>query len=211
MRKILIPSLAFLVAATLFAPVGARADHRGIDIAWSIASSFRIGGADISLVFARPGVYGAPVASGYYYRTSRRLPAYYGHHCTDRCFVQGGVYYHDASCPLVGAYLSRYDFPVNRFWIGAGPLVVRPPVTYYRLAPPVRRYAPRVQYYAPRVRRYAPRVYRYAPPSYRSIPSRDWRDRDRDRDHDRGHDWGRDRDRRHEDRNRGRGRGHGRD
>ena len=41
----------------------------------------------------------------------RRFPrpiAYRGVHCTDRCFLDHGVYYHDRGCPVVNAYFRSY-------------------------------------------------------------------------------------------------------
>ena len=101
MRKKL--AIAVLIVGAMIAPglvPQARAD------AWlSIGTGFHIGPAHISLVFGQPF---ARFARGYYYRYDRPI-AYAGVHCTDRCFRQGGYYYHADSCPVVRAHFRRYN------------------------------------------------------------------------------------------------------
>jgi hypothetical protein len=55
-------------------------------------------------------VLGQPFANygpSYYYRAYAPI-AYSGYHCTDRCFVDHGVYYHDRACPVVRHYFAEY-------------------------------------------------------------------------------------------------------
>lgn len=135
MRKPLL-TLALLPLLSLAVAPAADADHRD-GVSWAVASSFRVGGADVSLVAGRRGGYAAPV---YYYRTPRRLPAYYGHRCTDRCFLRGGHFYHSVGCPLVDAYFHRYGFAPARFWIAVGSPYVPHRYVPHRFVPPPHRY-----------------------------------------------------------------------
>jgi hypothetical protein len=103
MRKALL-SLA-LASTLMVAPGLTPAAHARPGSAWlSFGSGFRVGGLSLSLVFGSP--FGYP---GYYYRFPRPI-AYRGYHCTSRCFVDHGVYYHDRGCPLVGAYFRGYGY-----------------------------------------------------------------------------------------------------
>jgi len=100
MRKTLL-TLA-LAGALMMAPGLTPAAHAG-GYGWlSVGSGFRVGGLGLSLVFGRP--FGYP---GTYYRFPRPI-VYRGVHCTSRCFIDHGVYYHDRACPVVNAYFRSY-------------------------------------------------------------------------------------------------------
>jgi hypothetical protein len=152
MRKSYIPALALTLTATLFAPVAARAGHSRVGVSWSIASSFRVGGADVALVFGQPSAYGP----AYYYRTRYPLPGFYGPRCMG-CFVRGGFYYYDVASPVIDAYFAHYAFPATRFWVGIGPWTVAPRARLYRPAPRPRVYAPPIRRHVPGARHFAPR------------------------------------------------------
>ena len=95
---------AMMVAPGLVAP--ASASHSWL----SIGTTFRIGPAFLSFVFAPPG-YGYSPA--YFYRFDRPI-RYGGAHCSRYCFHEGGYYYHHASCPLAAAHFSYYN--VDPYW-----------------------------------------------------------------------------------------------
>jgi hypothetical protein len=100
MRKVL--STLALAGTLMMMPGLTPAAHAG-GYGWlSVGSGFRVGGLSLSLVFGQP--FGYP---GYYYRFPRPI-AYRGVHCTSRCFIDRGVYYHDRDCPLVNAYFRGY-------------------------------------------------------------------------------------------------------
>jgi hypothetical protein len=89
----------------MVAPGLTPAAHARPGSAWlSFGSGFRVGGLSLSLVFGSP--FGYP---GTYYRFPRPI-AYRGVHCSSRCFVDHGIYYHDRGCPLVGAYFRGYGY-----------------------------------------------------------------------------------------------------
>jgi hypothetical protein len=126
-----------LAGALLLLPLTAQAAHAD-HVGWSFGAGFHVGNAYFSLGFGAHAGY----APGYYYRTSGRVYAQ-GHHCSDRCFRDGGIVYHAASCPLVRAYFDHYGvqpaFLFERFapaplWRGRYYRDVTPwaPDRYYR-------------------------------------------------------------------------------
>lgn len=186
MRKIFITAFALTVVTALLGPGPARAEHGGVGLSWSVASSFHIGGADVALVLGTPLSPVPGYGPVYYYRTTYPLPGFYGPGCYG-CFARGGFYYYDVNSPLIGAYLTRYDFPVARFWIGAGPFaaprarLVRPvPRPRFIVVTPVHRHAPWAHGHAPRFRSHAAR-------SFRDTHGRDWRHEDRGHGRNRRH------------------------
>jgi len=70
----------------------------------SIGGGFHVGPLSFSLVLGQPFRAYSPA---YYYRAYQPI-AYPGYHCTDRCFVDHGVYYHDRACPVVRHYFDSY-------------------------------------------------------------------------------------------------------
>lgn len=111
MRKPQTIALATLLTGALLVPAPASAVHDQ-GSRFSVASQFRVGGLDVALVYGSRGSRYTPQP---YYRFPRRI-AYSGYHCTDRCFVNGGHYYHHASCPLASIYFSNHSFDPGRFW-----------------------------------------------------------------------------------------------
>jgi len=102
MRKAL--AILTLTGIFLVTPALTPAAHAG-GFGWlSVGTGFRVGGLNLSLVFGQPFGYG-----GTYYRFPRPI-VYRGVHCTSRCFIDHGVYYHDRNCPLVGAYFRSYGY-----------------------------------------------------------------------------------------------------
>ncbi len=101
MRKMLL--VLTLAGATMIAPGLTPAAH-----AWgwlSIGTGFHVGPLSFSLVLGSPFRGYDPA---YYYRTYEPI-AYPGYQCTDRCFVDHGVYYHDRACPVVRHYFASYQ------------------------------------------------------------------------------------------------------
>jgi hypothetical protein len=72
---------------------------------FSAGVGFHVGPLSLSFVLGQPFANYGP---GYYYRAYAPI-AYSGYHCTDRCFVDHGVYYHDRACPVVRHYLAAYQ------------------------------------------------------------------------------------------------------
>jgi hypothetical protein len=100
MRKLLL--VLTLAGATMIAPGLTPAAHA---YGWfSVGTGFRVGPLSLSFVLGQPFRSYAPA---YYYRAYQPI-AYSGYHCTDRCFVDHGVYYHDRACPVVRHYLAEY-------------------------------------------------------------------------------------------------------
>lgn len=93
-----------LAGAIMIAPglvPQARADH-----GWFAGGTgFRVGAAHLSFFFGQPFARYAPA---YYYRYDRPI-SYRGYHCSDRCYRQGGYYYHHESCPVVRAHFRAYN------------------------------------------------------------------------------------------------------
>jgi hypothetical protein len=128
MRKILL--VLALTSAAMIAPGMTSAAHaHGYRGGWySRGPGFNGGGLTLSFVVGQP-YYGYGADS--YYRFNR--PIYYrGAHCSSRCFVDHGVYYHARSCPVVRSY-----FRVHR---------IAPYRTYVRYAPRYGRYYGRRYY-----------------------------------------------------------------
>jgi hypothetical protein len=100
MRKLLL--VLTLAGATMIAPGLTPAAHaRG----WlSVGTGFRVGGLNLSFVLGAPFAHYAPA---YYYRAYQPI-VYPGYHCTDRCFVDHGAYYHDRACPVLHHYFAQY-------------------------------------------------------------------------------------------------------
>ncbi|MGH9379375.1 MAG: hypothetical protein ACRD2Z_01990 [Thermoanaerobaculia bacterium] len=131
MRKPTTLAFTALVAGVLLMPATADAVHdQGRN--FSIRSHVNIGGLDVAFAYGSYGRY----APAYYYRFPRPI-AYHGYHCTDRCFVGGGHYYHYQSCPVVSIYFRNHRFDPGYF--------------YARSAPPVYvpTYPPQVRYHVP--------------------------------------------------------------
>lgn len=101
MRKMLL--VLTLAGATMIAPGLTPAAHA---YGWfSAGAGFHVGPLSLSFVLGQPFSNYGP---SYYYRASEPI-AYPGYHCTDRCFVDHGAYYHDRGCPVVRHYLARYQ------------------------------------------------------------------------------------------------------
>jgi hypothetical protein len=100
MRKMLL--VLTLAGATMIAPGLTPAAHA---YGWfSAGAGFHVGPLSLSLVLGQPFSNYGP---SYYYRAYAPI-AYSGYHCTDRCFVDHGVYYHDRACPVVRHYFAQY-------------------------------------------------------------------------------------------------------
>ncbi len=100
MRKMLL--VLTLAGATMIAPGLTPAAHA---YGWfSAGVGFHVGPLSLSFVLGQPF---AGYGPGYYYRAYEPI-AYSGYHCTDRCFVDHGVYYHDRACPVVRHYFAQY-------------------------------------------------------------------------------------------------------
>ncbi|HXO20302.1 MAG TPA: hypothetical protein VOA87_10320 [Thermoanaerobaculia bacterium] len=113
MRKMLMT--AILAGATMFAPGLTAPAHA---YGWfSIGTGFRVGGLSLSFVLGQPF---AAYAPAYYYRAYQPI-AYGGYHCTSRCFVDHGVYYHDRACPVVSAYFRNYGYDPEAAFIRYAP------------------------------------------------------------------------------------------
>lgn len=133
MRKSTTLALATLLMGALLVPPTASAVHdQGRN--FSIRSHVNIGGLDVAFAYGRYGRY----APAYYYRFPRPV-AYRGYHCTDRCFVGGGHYYHHQSCPIATIYFRNHHFDPGYFWARSAPRVHYP--GYYH-RPPVRHWVP---------------------------------------------------------------------
>jgi hypothetical protein len=115
MRKILLVSA--LAAALMIVPGAVPPAHAG-GFGWlSVGASFHIGPLSLALVFGRP--FGS---EGYYYRFPQPI-AYRGIHCTSRCFVDHGVYYHDRACPVVNAYFRAYRVDPYQVYVRYAPRI----------------------------------------------------------------------------------------
>ena len=139
MRK----ALTVVVLAALISATPIMVPEADANPAWLAGAAFAIGGATLALVLGSR--YEGPPA--YYWRTDREL-AYRGYHCTDACFVDHGVYYHDAACPVVRYHLRRYGYDGDAMF---------------------ERYAPRYQrdgYYGDYGYDYGYRSYGYSPYGY---------------------------------------------
>jgi hypothetical protein len=113
MRKMLL--VLTLAGATMIAPGMTPAAHA---YGWfSAGAGFHVGPLSLSFVLGQPF---AGYGPSYYYRSYEPI-SYPGYQCTDRCFVDQGVYYHDRGCPVVRHYLAQYQ--------------VDPYDTYVRYAP----------------------------------------------------------------------------
>ncbi len=105
MRKTLATvGFAALISATPALVPKAHADHLWI----AAGAGFRIGNLAFSLVLGD-----APYGPDYYWRTEAPI-RYPGYGCSDACFLDHGVYYHAASCPLIHHHLHRYGYEPNR-------------------------------------------------------------------------------------------------
>lgn len=101
MRKMLL--VLTLAGATMIAPGLTPAAHA---YGWfSAGAGFHVGPLSLSFVLGQPF---AGYGPSYYYRAYEPI-AYPGYRCTDRCFVDRGVYYHDRGCPVVRHYLAQYQ------------------------------------------------------------------------------------------------------
>jgi len=102
MRKTIL--VMILAGTAMIAPGMASAAHASHGHGW-YASGHNVGGLSLSFVVGQPfRGYGA----GSYYRFNR--PIYYrGAHCTSRCFVRHGVYYHARSCPVARGYYRYHN------------------------------------------------------------------------------------------------------
>lgn len=145
MRKRLVPLVAALALATLLAP--GLVTPAAADGGWIGGAAFRIGGVFLSIGFNTVGSHRA----GYYYRTRYRLHER-DYHCGAACYVDGGVYYHSESCPVVLHYLRRHDVEPYGLFVRFGPRYPR----YPRYEAP---------YYG---ERFGLEIHRYAPPPPRS-------------------------------------------
>lgn len=130
MRKPTTLALATLFMGALLMPLTASAVHDQ-GSSFSVGSRFNVGGLNVALVYSNR----SPRYP--YYRFPRRI-AYRGYHCTDRCFVRGGHYYHARSCPVAAHYFRNHHFDPGHYWARSVPRVhhatYRPPV-HYRVPP----------------------------------------------------------------------------
>lgn len=131
MRKPTTFAFATLLMGALLVPPMASAVHDQ-GSSFTVGSRFNIGGLAVALVISdRSPRYP-------YYRFPRRI-AYRGYHCTDRCFVRGGHYYHARSCPVANIYFRNHHFAPSHFWARSAPRVHYP--RYYS-RPPARHWVP---------------------------------------------------------------------
>ncbi len=113
MRKMLL--VLTLAGATMIAPGLTPAAHA---YGWfSAGAGFHVGPLSLSFVLGQPFRNYAPA---YYYRAYEPI-AYPGYHCTDRCFVDHGVYYHDRACPVVRHYLAEYQVDPYQVYVNYAP------------------------------------------------------------------------------------------
>lgn len=170
MRKPATLVLSALVSAVLLMPATADASHdRGSD--FSIRSLFDIGGLSVAFAYGSHARY----APAYYYRFPRPV-AYRGVHCTDRCFVDHGRYYHHPACPVASHYFRSHHFDPGHFWARSAPRVDYPR-HYHR--PPAHHWVP------PGHRKHG---HHWVPPGHRKHGGRDHYKHDRRRDHRHGPD-----------------------
>lgn len=151
MKRILIGTTLLALAAAFLIPSPAAAS----DIAWSVGSAFRIGGASFHIA-VRDGYYGG---APYYYRTRGRIHRS-GYACGSACFRAESYYYHDPYCPLATAYFSGHGHTPYGLFMSYSPRAEvyfrygAPRAPYYRPGPPYRAYPPHAHstgpgYYAP--------------------------------------------------------------
>ena len=174
MKQILASAIFLTVMATFFIPSPAAAS----DIAWSVGSAFRIGGASFHIA-VRDGYYGG---APYYYRTRRPIERR-GYACGSACFRAESYYYHDPYCPLASAYFSGYGYSSFDLYGRYGPHSE----IHFRYGPPYYRYGVPYRGYPPHAYSHGPGY--YAPYGY-NLDRRGGRYKRYDRHDRRGHDSG---------------------
>ncbi|MEA2690877.1 MAG: hypothetical protein QOJ16_264 [Acidobacteriota bacterium] len=120
MRKTLL--VLALAGTAMFAPGMTSAAHASHGYGWySSGPGFNVGGLTLSFVYGQPFRGYGPDS---YYRFNRPIH-YRGAHCTSRCYVDHGTYYHARGCPVVRGYFRSYNVDPYRAYVHYAPRYAR--------------------------------------------------------------------------------------